>query len=222
MLFFFNLKGKVLIEFPGMTYSNSTVSKQKQPPLAEQFDELWKALIDGSKDAFMQIYTNHYSILFSYGLKLSSDRELARDCIQEVFTDIWSRRQKLREVWSVKSYLLTIYRRTVLKKVEEENKKIGLDLDSNSVGHIEFSHEDFLIQKQGSDQWEKKLLFALGKLPQRQKEIIYLRFFDNLDYQEISEITSLNYQVVRNQVYKAMLNLKKILISLLIPLIHFL
>lgn len=217
MLFFSKIKQQDINHF--MTYSNSGIIKETQPPLTERFDELWKELINGNKDAFMQIYSNHYPILFSYGLKLSGDRELTRDCIQEVFIEIWTRREKLREVWSVKSYLLTIFRRTILKKLEVEYKKVGIDPDSNPVGQIEFSHEDFLIKKQGADEWKKKLLFALGKLPQRQKEIIYLRFFDNLDYQEISEITTLNYQVVRNQVYKAMLKLKKIMHLILLPLL---
>jgi RNA polymerase sigma-70 factor (ECF subfamily) len=55
------------------------------------------------------------------------------------------------------------------------------------------------------------VLGALERLSSRQKEIIYLKYYQNLSYEEVSEIMNINYQVARNLLYQAIKSLKTIL-----------
>jgi RNA polymerase sigma factor (sigma-70 family) len=55
------------------------------------------------------------------------------------------------------------------------------------------------------------VLVALGRLSNRQKEIIYLKYYQNLSYEEVSEIMNINYQVARNLLYQAIKSLKSLL-----------
>ncbi len=57
------------------------------------------------------------------------------------------------------------------------------------------------------------ILRALNKLPPRQKEIIYLKIYKGLNYEEISEVMSINYQVVRNLLCQALKTFKKFYIK---------
>ncbi|HEY1199844.1 MAG TPA: sigma-70 family RNA polymerase sigma factor, partial [Niastella sp.] len=55
---------------------------------------------------------------------------------------------------------------------------------------------------------------ALGQLSNRQKEIIYLKFYQELNYDEVSEIMNINYQAARNLLYQSIKSLKKLLTTL--------
>ena len=74
----------------------------------------WDNMVKGDKEAFLAIYHNHYRALFYYGFSLTADRELTKDCIQELFLDIWNTRPTLnKEVENIQSYLFTWLRRKI-------------------------------------------------------------------------------------------------------------
>ncbi len=60
------------------------------------------------------------------------------------------------------------------------------------------------------------MLDALGRLSNRQREIIYLKYYQNLSYEEVSEIMNINYQVARNLLYQAIKSLKSLLAGAMI------
>jgi RNA polymerase sigma-70 factor (ECF subfamily) len=77
--------------------------------------------------------------------------------------------------------------------------------------HFEISYETFIIDKQEHAEKTKKVINALEQLSPRQKEIIYLKFYQDLSYEEVSEIMNINYQVARNLLSQAIKAMKKIL-----------
>jgi RNA polymerase sigma-70 factor (ECF subfamily) len=68
-----------------------------------------------------------------------------------------------------------------------------------------------LIHQQESDEKKQRVIKALEGLSHRQKEIIYLKYYQNLSYEEVSEIMNINYQVARNLLYQAIKSLKNML-----------
>jgi len=75
--------------------------------------------------------------------------------------------------------------------------------------HYEFSIEEIMINDSLSEQKRQALKKAIGKLNANQREILYLKFYNNLSYQEISEILNISYQTVRNYMSQALKALKK-------------
>ena len=76
----------------------------------------WELLIEGDREAFISIYETHYQDLFTYGFSISGDKELTKDCIQDLFLEMWNIRSQLTgEVTNVKSYLFTWLRRKITK-----------------------------------------------------------------------------------------------------------
>ncbi len=86
-----------------------------------------------------------------------------------------------------------------------------MPLSEDGTGHFEWSHEHFLIAEQENAEKKQRVLDALGRLSNRQKEIIYLKYYQNLSYEEVSEIMNINYQAARNLLYQAIKSLKSIL-----------
>ncbi|MGH2564594.1 MAG: RNA polymerase sigma factor [Ginsengibacter sp.] len=176
----------------------------------------WKNMVDGDKQAFLAIYQNHYRALFSYAFSLTADRDLTKDCIQELFLEIWNTRPTLnKEVENVQSYLFTWLRR----KITRAQSKIAKDrISEQSAGTQEikeFSYEELLIAFQQTEEKKEQLRNALKTLTKNQLEIIKLRFFENLSYSNISLKTSLTTRTVYNIVHKAISRLREAMTVLL-------
>lgn len=175
--------------------------------------ELWDCFRNNHLKAFSVLFTRHYQVLYSYGLKISQDENLTKECIQETFVYIWSGRTGLPEVTAVKPYLFTILRRRLYNAKQLAAKQLLQDGKyQNYEFDIVISHEDFLVQQHLSDYKQIKLKEALMKLSPRQKEVIYLRFFDGLSCEAIAEITAVKYQSVVNLIHEAIKKLREHLV----------
>lgn len=175
---------------------------------ASQDITLWESFRKGDKDAFAALFRTHYETLFRFGNKFTTDTELLEDCIQELFMELWQSKSQA-PVLSVKAYLLKSLKYKLLKTFNKQGKIIPLQ--ENGGGYFEWSHEHFLIERQDTDEKKQMVIKALGRLSSRQKEIIYLKYYQNLSYEEVSEIMNINYQVARNLLYQAIKSLKMIL-----------
>src|SRR5580693_2579278 len=93
----------------------------------------WVLLIGGDREAFLTLYQSHYQALFCYGFSLTANRELTKDCIQELFLEIWKKRPSLnKDVKNVRSYLFTWLRRKISRELsllvkEKFSQGIGED-----------------------------------------------------------------------------------------------
>lgn len=165
--------------------------------------ELWNAFRNGDKRAFNRLVTCFYQILYNYGTKLTQNHSLVEDCIQDLFLSIWRRREFLGDTNHVKFYLLKSLRRRIYLELKEKHKWLPTDdkpLDTSEfVG--EFSIESKIIAKEMEEHQQRKLQHILSRLSKRQKEVIYLKFYQEMNYEEISNIMSISYQSVRNLIH---------------------
>lgn len=173
---------------------------------------LWESFRKGDRDAFAHLFRAYYQPLFRYGSKFTTDEKLLEDCIQELFIELWQSNNRT-EVLSVKSYLLKSLKYKILKTYRKKTGRLSLE---DGGDHFVWSHENFLIAEQEDEEKKRYLLRALEKLSNRQKEIIYLKFYQNLSYEEVSEIMNINYQVARNLLYQAIKSLKSLLAGVMI------
>ena len=162
--------------------------------------ELWQKIKKGDKNAFSQLFKLYYSDLMAYGIKIAGQETYAKEAIQLLFVKIWNKRATLKEITSVKSYLLTAYRRTLIDFLATEKKQQQLTATTPT---FTIAPSDLQIIQQDKKIQVTRLAELLNQLPTKQKEIIYLRFYNHLSYLEIAEIIDLNYQSVRNYSVKA-------------------
>lgn len=174
--------------------------------------DLWKDFLKGEVEAYEQLFKAYYSDLYGYGLKLSKRPELVKDTIQELFVKLWERRERLSEVDSIKGYLLVSLRRMLLRKLKNDSLTTLMDdKQKENLENLQFSAEEIVINKEIEYEQKRELLEALELLPDRQKEVLFLRYYNGMNYEEIQQILSINYQSVRNHVYRATSKLKDIL-----------
>jgi len=165
--------------------------------------EIEPNLSTSKQQTFEELFLEYHPLLYRYGRKLSNNSYLTEECIQELFIYIYEQEIVLSTIRHIKAYLFTSFRRRLLKKIQATKVPIS-DVPSD----IQFSPEDFLIQQEEFQQKERWVQAALNSLPWRQREVIYLRFFNNLSAKEIAEVLGIQRQVVSNVVYKAIKKLK--------------
>lgn len=173
-------------------------------------NKIWDSFLKGNEQAFNLIFKKFYEELFYYGVKITGNRDLVQDEIQQLFIKLWERKQKLPEVHSVKAYLLKAFRRQIIDSLKKQQKRQVIPLNKSiENNHYEFSMENSLINKQVSEERRKALQQAIEQLNPHQREILYLKFYNNLSYQEIAEVLAISYQTVRNYMSKALKLLRK-------------
>ncbi|MEM7654740.1 MAG: sigma-70 family RNA polymerase sigma factor [Bacteroidota bacterium] len=155
---------------------------------------LWLAVQKGRPDAFRELYLSYADLLYNYGCKMNPDRELVKDSMQDVFPTLWEKRQDLHIKTSVKSYLFQMFRRDLIHKLQRTSREL---IKEEDVG-FELSIESKIIMDEAQIHLRQQLHAAVKTLTPRQKEILFLRFYEKLPYEEISDLMALN----RNSMYK--------------------
>lgn len=165
---------------------------------------LWKSFKKGDKQAFSQIFKTYYNDLYYYGIKLIQQESMVKDELQELFIELWERRKNLGEVTHIKAYLIKSFRRKLLKSIDKARKEVTKAHEFVDKTIFEISIEELIIKDEVFQVDKKKLQKVLVSLNKTQKEIIYLKFYNDLDYKEIANITGIKYQSVRNSMHKAL------------------
>ncbi|OKL40333.1 RNA polymerase sigma factor [Pontibacter flavimaris] len=163
--------------------------------------EIWNRFREGSEADFTLLYKRYAPVMLRYGQRLSPDPDLVKDSIQQVFFQVWKSRQNLSAPPSVRNYLLKAFRCELVKKATFKSKYEPLPDDT--IMGAEDSHEAELIQLQSSESDRQKLHLLLKNLPERQREVIFLKYYTGLPYDEISDILGIDQKSVYKLTYKA-------------------
>ncbi|WP_439554923.1 RNA polymerase sigma factor [Dyadobacter sp.] len=160
---------------------------------------LWQRFIAGDVTAFDQLMSSHFRALFHYGSKFSSDKEFVKDCIQDLFLTLWEKRQNLSSDIAVKPYMMASLRRLMHRNITSKSRLSDEPFDNQEgTFEIEFSVEQEYIDNESTLVLTHKLKKLVDELPRRQKEVIYLKFFQELERNQISEIMEVSPQTVSN------------------------
>lgn len=182
------------------------------PHLQEIPDDkvIWQRFLAGEVDAFERLMTLHFRTLFHYGSKFSKDKEFVKDNIQDLFLVLWERRQNLSSDIVVKPYMMASLRRLMHRSAKSKPLLSDYPFEVyNGDFEIEFSVEEEYIENESSLVITRKLKRLLDELPERQKEVIYLKFFQEMDRGQISEVMNISPQTVSNLLQIAIKQLKK-------------
>ncbi|GGH39767.1 RNA polymerase sigma factor [Dyadobacter endophyticus] len=170
---------------------------------------LWQDFLAGEVRAFEKLMSDNFRLLFRYGSKFSKDRELVKDSIQDLFMILWEKRDNLSPDAAVKPYLMASLRRLMHRQVSSRTWVGGEALqDEDDYFEIEFSVEDDYIRNEATNTRTLQLQKLLNALPRRQKEVVYLKFFQELSRDQIAEVMAVSPQTVSNLLQIAIRHLK--------------
>ena len=185
-------------------------SIRRSSDILDSTDEtaVWRDLKSGDKKALAHLYTKYFDKLYNYGSRISRDPVIVEDAIQDLFITLWNLRGGLnRDVKSIKQYLYTCLRRNILLKLK--NRHLTVEITELVSFDLELSHKSHYLNTQINAELRQKLTEMVHTLTPKQKEAIFLIYFDELSYEEVAKIMSLKIKTVYNLVHQAIARLKE-------------
>lgn len=173
-------------------------------------EELWAKLKEGQKKPLRTLFLRYYDSLFSYGLSVCSKEGLVEDCLQELFYQLWDQRENLSQVQKVEGYLWISFRRRLMKKIKKRNRKNRSAVSLTNGMKKGISVEKSFIADEQACFIHEKLEQICAELTQREREVLFLKYYEGMSYSEIEQVLGLEYQTVRNYMYRAIERLRKI------------
>lgn len=171
-------------------------------PQSEQLENtnLLIKLREGDESAFIKIYNQYRSKVYTYAYQLSKSTVAAEETVQEVFIKIWHKREQLNTELSFSAYIKKITLNHVLnhlKKVARERA-----LQEQVFNNIETSSnktEDRILEKELRKIYEE----AIERLPQQKKLIYQMSRKDELSHDEIARQLNISKNTVKNHMVEA-------------------
>jgi len=169
---------------------------------------IWHHIQNGDTEAMKILYKNCYQELYAYAFKMLPDKEKIKDCLHEIFCQIWEDRKKIGDITNIKAYLVTCVRNRILKEIKQSSHVDQIENHGDLNQFKAYSYEQLLIESQHLEERKQKIWDAVSRLTPMQREIISLKFLQNLSYQAIAIQLELKPRTVYNHVYAAICSLR--------------
>ena len=168
--------------------------------------EVWSNLKKGDKNALAFFYTKYLRSLYNYGMKVCQDATLVEDSIQDVFIGIWNSHSRLGDVTLVKSYLYKSLRTKIFYKKSLQARTPLKDIDSFT---FVLSHTSHYLSHRVSSDVSEKIRQYVDTLTPKQKEAIFLIYYEELSYEEAAVVMDLRVKTVYNLIHLAISKLRQ-------------
>ncbi|GAB3954505.1 sigma-70 family RNA polymerase sigma factor [Spirosoma harenae] len=173
--------------------------------------KLWTRFKAGDEQAFEQLVRMRYRALYSEASRFTKNRELIKDCLQELMLELWHRRANVVDTPYVTVYLMKALRNNLFRLIKKEtNREVILD-EWESKGALLTdgrTRETDLIGSEVVWENEYRLQQLIDKLPARQKEAIVLKFYEGYSNETIAQLMKVDRQTVANFLYRALGTMK--------------
>lgn len=173
----------------------------------EAAQTLLAAYRQGDQNAFMSLYDMYAEMLLNNGLCITSDKELVKDCVQDVFIKLISKSQDL-QVTKVTSYLLISLRNRLLDEFRRKNYMTETAVEDIRISTTVEDVENSYILDESSLNNVRKVQILMDELTPRQRQVFTLYYIEQRKYEDICDIMQMNYHSVRNLVHRGMLKLR--------------
>lgn len=176
-------------------------------------DALVQAYINGNNHAFDILLDRYQNKLFSYIYFLVRDKDLADDVFQETFVKAIVMMQQKRYVFSGKfsSWIMRIAHNYVIDLFRQEKKMNVSSIESGESNMnveknmIEDNVESVIVCQQTREEVKR----MIEMLPQAQREIVYMRYYQELSFKEIADILDISINTALGRMRYALMNLRK-------------
>ncbi|MCI0690974.1 RNA polymerase sigma-70 factor [candidate division KSB1 bacterium] len=176
--------------------------------------ELTAAIKAADHTAFKVLYYRYFEALFRFLWRQTSDEELAKDLLQEVFSRVWKNRENLDPQQSIKSYLYRIGHNLVIDHRRQSAHKPE-HLENNPANEpAYFVEENFDLHE--------KVQTAVKALPEPVRLVFTMNRFDGIKYAEIAAMLNISVKTVEARMSKALAILREKLAPFLMCLLFLL
>ena len=172
-------------------------------------DTLLASFQAGNMAAFSQLYNLHINVLFNYGLKLTIDKELLKDCIHDIFVKLYTKKDELGTIDNLRSYLFISLKNKLCDELRRRMYMSDTAVEEVSISTPTDVEDDYMEEEQRKNEFSLvRRLF--DQLSPRQREALTLYYIEEKKYEDICEIMNMNYQSVRNLMHRGLTKLRSL------------
>ena len=164
-------------------------------------DVILDLLSKGDQKSIDLLFDKYYTYLCNVVYRVINDADYAEDIVQELFTDIWRKRDSINVQTSLRAYLRRASVNRSLNHIRkkrmkfDENEEAIIDIESNTINGQ---------QEMERDELEQRIHDCIDALPPKCKLVFSLSRFENMSYQEIADHLEISIKTVENQISKAL------------------
>lgn len=176
-------------------------------------EELAYMYIDGNNRAFDELLKRNQSKLFSYIQFVVRDNDIADDLFQDTFVKIIMKLQcgKYTDSGKFSSWILRIAHNVIMDYYRQQKSLKITNQDDNDMSKIgnEEVLESFIENEIINDQTMNDVRKMMNLLPPPQREVVYMRFYQNLSFKEIADMTDVSINTSLGRMRYAILNMRR-------------
>ncbi|MBQ9676889.1 MAG: sigma-70 family RNA polymerase sigma factor [Prevotella sp.] len=158
---------------------------------------------------FSELYYKHIDQLFAFGSRFTTNREMLKDCIQDVFVKLYTRRESLGPIDNVDNYLFISLRNRIHDEFRRNGKMAGDEINDTNMQVVAENEEYYQERMQRQQELTDSVEKYFEKLSPRQRQIINLYYIEQRKYEDICRIMGINYQSVRNLMHRSISRLRE-------------
>jgi len=152
-----------------------------------------------NKTLFEQLFREHFNPMCHFVMTYVSDHDAAQEIVQDVFINLWQKRETITSTLTLKSYLFTSAKNRSLNYIRDQKKFRSYVLDIEAELE-ETVVEDIFAEQETAD----KINAALEKLPAKCRQVFELSRYDELKYKEIADKLGISQKTVEIHISKAL------------------
>ncbi|PPL02819.1 RNA polymerase sigma factor, sigma-70 family [Parapedobacter indicus] len=187
--------------------------KRMRGEIVDTIKQYWRHFLNGDDEAFKRLYDHYIDTLFGWGCRYCRDEETIKDCIQELFVDLYTYRKRLCAETDIDAYLFVSFRRKLAKQLKRSRDLQTVNENFAVEQLVEQLIEEDVEQETIREEESRRLMAALKKevveLPSRQQEVLFLRYTSELSYDSVSKIMKIPIPTCRTLLSRALRQLRK-------------
>jgi len=179
-------------------------------------DQLIDNVLKGSQSDFIELIQPYYERLYLKAYSIIKDKNEAKDVLQDAFISAYLALPKFKKESNIYTWLYRIVVNKALdhlKSKKREANYINPEVNPYAEKEISIFSGEKIQQQQEQNELYEYLIYIINKLEYKYKEMIIMRYFDGLTYEEIAEVKAIRLGTVKSRLHKAKELLKKELLK---------
>lgn len=177
--------------------------------------ELVQAYLDGNNHAFDELLARNQDNIFGYIIKVVEDEELANELFQETFLKIISKLQnhQYTETGRLQWWMLRVAHNVVIDYYRDQKKIFVVDAPKENDLSAVKSDELVDVNREtelANQRTLKQLVLLMNALPAPQREVVYMRYFQDMSFKEIAEEVGCSINTSLGRMHYALINMRKL------------
>ncbi len=160
------------------------------------------------KNRFKEVFKKYYNPLCNFASTIVNDHKMAQDVVQDVFTKLWDKREKVTIDSNEKSYLFQAVKNRSLEMLRK--RKSDMKVSTADFNDINLGNSG--IEEEAKNYMLKEFLYkSIRQLPPKCQKIFVMNKVNGLTYNEIALDLDISVKTVENQIGKAYRKLRELM-----------